>query len=302
MKTAHNHSLQSLFSTEHDCVVYLFKRRWPNGFICPFCENLQQDIAPAYNVVCRYCRKQTSITAHTLMHGSKNSLLSWMLISWQFCRKGPGISAREIQRRMELSNYQTAWRWLQKLRGAAAIAESAPYSGTVLFLDQPKAMIRHRHHSSLATLVQLNSLGTEVKKIRLIILTSLSHSLKINLFLQFITKGSVVITYNSQNYQQDLPSYRFEEPNSKHQRFSMETIHDCINWLSATYRKNLDGDYLQSYLDEYSFRFNTAEWKDQLTVFEHLVTGLLATVKHSPLLNIESPQDNFCLLSSGDLA
>ncbi|MFN2356095.1 MAG: transposase, partial [Desulfopila sp.] len=69
------------FSTEHACVTYLFQKRWPWGFKCPFCQRVQKDMAPAYTVVCRYCRKQTSITAHTLMHGSKKNLVAWMRVA-----------------------------------------------------------------------------------------------------------------------------------------------------------------------------------------------------------------------------
>jgi hypothetical protein len=84
-------------------------------------------------VVCRYCRKQTSITAHTLMHGSKKNLVAWMRVASQFCFHDQGISARELQRLMKLSCYQTAWNWLQKMRRGAALAESTPCRGTVLF-------------------------------------------------------------------------------------------------------------------------------------------------------------------------
>jgi len=70
--------LNSRFANEHACVTYLFRRRWPLGFRCPFCGAVQKETAPAYTVVCRYCRKQTSITAQTIMHGSKMDLVAWL--------------------------------------------------------------------------------------------------------------------------------------------------------------------------------------------------------------------------------
>lgn len=73
MTASQQQFFNSLFTDEHACVSYLFNKRWPMGFACPFCGVVQPEVAPAYTVVCRYCRKQTSITAKTLMHGSKKT-------------------------------------------------------------------------------------------------------------------------------------------------------------------------------------------------------------------------------------
>ena len=52
------------------------KIKWPNGFICPYCGKDHH-----YKIACHYlyeytqCKKQTSITAGTLFHGSKITLI-----------------------------------------------------------------------------------------------------------------------------------------------------------------------------------------------------------------------------------
>jgi len=111
----------TLFATEQDCIAYLFHKRWPDGFHCPFCGRHQKEIAPAHTVVCRYCRKQSSITASTLMHGSKKNLSEWMQVAAQFCFSKDGMSARSLQNSFNIATYQTAWNWLKKLRKAAAM-------------------------------------------------------------------------------------------------------------------------------------------------------------------------------------
>jgi hypothetical protein len=69
---------QQEFSTEDDCLKYLQQIKWPNDFICPCCGN-----DPCYEITkrhlyeCTQCKKQTSVMAGTLFHGSKISLLQW---------------------------------------------------------------------------------------------------------------------------------------------------------------------------------------------------------------------------------
>ena len=69
---------QEQFSTEDDCLKYLQKMKWPNGFICPSCGNDH-----SYEIVSRHlyeytrCKKQTSVMSGIFFHGSKISLIQW---------------------------------------------------------------------------------------------------------------------------------------------------------------------------------------------------------------------------------
>jgi hypothetical protein len=65
---------QSRFATESACAQYLFERRWPEGFVCPGCGGggrawLLQ--TKAFTNGRADCRRQTSVTASTIMHASK---------------------------------------------------------------------------------------------------------------------------------------------------------------------------------------------------------------------------------------
>jgi transposase-like protein len=69
---------QKQFSTEGDCLKYLQEMKWENGFICPSCGNDHNyKIASRHLYECTQCKKQTSVTAGTLFHGSKITLIQW---------------------------------------------------------------------------------------------------------------------------------------------------------------------------------------------------------------------------------
>jgi hypothetical protein len=64
---------QKSFSDEESSAAFLFKRRWPDGFVCPGCGKRRAvglKSRPRLHE-CLDCGRQTSVTAGTMMHRSK---------------------------------------------------------------------------------------------------------------------------------------------------------------------------------------------------------------------------------------
>jgi len=267
------------FSSEQACVTYLFRKRWPCGFICPFCGAVQQEIAPAYTVVCRYCRKQTSITAHTLMHGSKKSLIAWMRVAWQFCSHFDGISARELQRIMELSCYQTAWSWLKKIRRGAALAESAPCRDIVLFdmLTLPLKTFPEEAGAVIGMALELSRSATS--RVRFAVLDTNSPAAITTAVDNIVDKNATLLIRDRQWLSLDcrIASDLQGQPTREQLDRGDFVMQKTVSWLNTVYRRAINPSYLQGYLDEFCFRQNTADWPDHLTILDHLLTGLMST-------------------------
>lgn len=266
-------------SSEQACITYLFNKRWPWGFRCPFCGEFQQEIAPAYTVVCRYCRKQTSITAQTIMHGSKKSLASWMRVAWQFCFAEQGLSARRLQQMMELSCYHTAWNWLQKLRMGAALAESTPCEGNVLIIDflLPVASTSGDDGEDIMLALELTGKNGNHRRLRLTVVDKLKAASMLQAIGRMAAQGSTILT--DLQLQVDDGSfydiYAVSKPTRQQAAEGYQIIEEVQKWLTTLYRGAVDSRYLQSYLDEFSFRHNSAFLQDRLAVLDHLLTGLV---------------------------
>ncbi len=272
------------FSSDQACVVYLFKKRWPGGFKCAFCGAVQQEMAPAYTVVCRFCRKQTSITAHTLMHGSKKNLVAWMRAVWQFCSQYEGISARELQRLMELSSYQTAWSWLRKLRRGAALAESAPCRDIVLFELRALPLLTSSRATTPDICMALELSHLSQARVRFTVLDSISSSSVTTAVNRLVEENATLLMQNHHWLTHDClihPDMR-GYPTSEQVDRGRLLLQQTVCRLNSLYRKAINPCYLQGYLDEFSFRHNTASWSDHLTVLDHLLTGLMSTVEEPP--------------------
>src|ERR1035437_9182899 len=70
---------QEAFPDEAACASFLFERRWSGGFACPSCGGGRAAAlrSRAHTQECLDCRRQTSITAGTVMHRSKLPLTVW---------------------------------------------------------------------------------------------------------------------------------------------------------------------------------------------------------------------------------
>ena len=284
MSAWQDHTIPTHFADENSCIAYLFAKRWPWGFTCPVCGTLQKDMLPAAQVVCRFCRRQTSITAHTLMHGSKKSLAAWLLVANQFCEQSSGISSRELQRLLGLSCYQTAWSWLSKLRRGAARAEAAPCRGVVLFdLAEPTLMVSANAAGlSIGIALELKQKNPAASRIRMTVVDCRCPDEIVAAIKQQVLENSTLLV-RAEKWKRQLSGldslaelYLVGHPTSEQLNLTKNVLDDFVRWLNSVYRGAIDSRYLQDYLDEYSFRHNTASWQDRRAILDHLLTGLIS--------------------------
>jgi transposase-like protein len=112
------------FGTEEACRDWFFRARWPTGFICPGCGSRGAGWHALRKVwQCTRCHKQTSLTAGTLLEGTRKPLRTWFEAAYLIVQRG--VNARTLQRELRLT-YKTAWLWAHKLRGALKGREKPP--------------------------------------------------------------------------------------------------------------------------------------------------------------------------------
>lgn len=95
---------------------YLARVRWPEGFRCPACDAAGAWQTTDGDFLCRACRRRTSVTARTMFHRSHVPLDRWLVACWLCVAQPEVLTARELERQLELANYETAWSMLQRLR------------------------------------------------------------------------------------------------------------------------------------------------------------------------------------------
>jgi transposase-like protein len=106
------------FPDDESCLEYLKEKRFPGGV--SFCEKCQQERKhhrvtgrPAW--ACDYCGKMISPMAGTIFEKTTTPLRLWFYAMYQMGSTRCGISAKQIQRETGVT-YKTAWRMFRQIR------------------------------------------------------------------------------------------------------------------------------------------------------------------------------------------
>jgi len=127
-------AFQKRFASESDCYDYLSDLKWPNGYLCPRCSHDRAIVMtirrmPLYQ--CRSCHHQTTLTAGTIMEGSRTPLRKWLSAFFFLSIDEIGVNALQMQTLLQVT-YKTAWSICQKIRQAISQLDAEqPLSGLV---------------------------------------------------------------------------------------------------------------------------------------------------------------------------
>ena len=107
--------------------------RWPEGFECPRCghDHGWALRGKAHTFECARCHRQTSVTAGTILHGSKLALTVWFWAAYLMATHSNGIAALQLQNQLGIGSYRSAWLLAAKLRKAMVDPERDPLSGLI---------------------------------------------------------------------------------------------------------------------------------------------------------------------------
>jgi transposase-like protein len=258
---------QRRFADEEACRAYLFASRWPDGFVCRRCGGGEVGVLQRRGVwQCTSCGKQTSITAGTVMHGSRLPLTLWFWAAYLVATHTPGMSAVQLKRQLALTRYETAWLMLHKLRRAMIAPPREPLTGPIEVDEglvggrNPRHRGRgHDHKALVGVAVEIRGEGSG--RLRLQVLPDASwRSLQV-FITGTIAAGSDVYTDGWQGY---APLARSGYTHHPHQLgnghdWPLPRAHRALSnlktWLQGTHR-GVSQHHLQVYLDEFVFRHN----------------------------------------------
>lgn len=143
------------FSTDEECLAYLQQMRWPDGVVrCPACgcNDITKYERPAttprrrsntrkvgkinqrrWVFICgeKTCRNQFTPTSGTLFHDTHLPLIVWFHAVALMLNAKKGISAKQLQRDLNIGGYKTAWYLNHRIREAMREGSIPPLGGTV---------------------------------------------------------------------------------------------------------------------------------------------------------------------------
>lgn len=260
--------LENRFRDESGCRTYLATLRWPDGFVCPGCQGRQSVEIRRELWRCLACRREVSVIAGTIFHDSKLPLTLWFRAMWQVTSYKNGISAMGLQRTLGLGSYKTAWTVLHKLRRAMVRPGRERLHGLVevdeAYWGGEEENVRGRETYEKALIaVAAEAEGNGIGRIRLRRIPGLSAAILHGFIADTIEPGSTVQTDGLYGYR-GLRGYvhdpHVQTRQPKDAPHLLPRAHRVIcllkRWLLGTHQGAVSTDYLQDYLDEFTFRFN----------------------------------------------
>ena len=138
-----------MFPDDDACIEYLARWRWPDGFVCPACEATRAvRLRTRALWQCCSCRRQTSVTAGTVLHRTKLPLTTWLYALWLLARRKVSVSALQFAKETGIGSYKSAWGLLHKVRLVLSEDEANPLDEGAVEVDESMlpGIGGHRRH------------------------------------------------------------------------------------------------------------------------------------------------------------
>ena len=277
-------------------------RRWKygdHGFVCPGCGGLSAWFLPSRRLdECRSCHRHVSLTAGTVMHGSRKPLRTWFLAIYLFVQSKQGISALELQRELALRSYQTAWAWLHKLRIAVGGRSTSQLAGAVEADETWEGGLHEGHpgrpmvgdkKALVAAAVEVSGSRRHWGRLRLASIPSGSAESLGAFLAAHVAEGSTLFTDDWRSYRKPAKALKLSHVAvnvSKSDRKAhdlLPAVHRVFSLLHrvliATHQGGVRGKHLPAYLAEFEFRFNRRKSSARGLLFQR---ALSAAVLRAP--------------------
>jgi len=245
-------TLQKKFSTEKKCREHLFKLRFPDGFVCPRCGHKEYFLITTRNLYeCKSCGYQASITAGTIFHKTRTSLVKWFWAVYFVSKDKGGVSALALKKHLNIS-YQTAWLMLHKIRKAMEARDENYYLWLIFEKDD---VIKNKEGNQMVIQVALRSVDRKPRFIKMRRIKSEDRVVVIESIKKELKEKEEKLC--KVGYDISMEEEKFIE------KWVGLIIKNLKAYLNGTYHNGCR-KHLQKYIDEYTYRFNRRLWEREL--------------------------------------
>lgn len=282
----------AMYPDEEACAAWLEQLRWPSGFVCPKCDTA----APPWRetrgrLACMSCRHQGTVTAGTVLDKTRTPLTTWFEAAWHLTTAKNGLSAKTLERTLGV-RYRVAWTMLQRFRVAMVRSEREQLSAVVEVDESLVGGVERGGKRGRGTSKSVVVIAVEVHeprgfgRLRLRHVPDASGESLVPFVRAVVAPGSVVRTDGWRGYN-DLPKHGYERQktvlssSADPAHVAMPGVHRVASllkrWILGTHQGSVTPTHLQSYLEEFTFRFNRRTSASRGLVFRRLLEQAVVT-------------------------
>lgn len=260
---------KAMFPDDDACLDYIMEQRHPGRVArCEKCETDRKHYRIAGRKVysCDHCGTQISPLAGTIFEKSSTELHKWFHAMFQMGSTKCGISAKQIQRETGVT-YKTAWRMFKQIR--TLMSEEINLEGSTVEVDESLyggvqkygAGRKPRDNKS----IMMGMVERKGRVVARIIPDTKGETLK-SVVHQYVLPGTTVYTdewygYNTLGEKRVYTHRRIKHASKVYVQGDVHT--QTIEGFWSLIKRGIGGvyhsvshEYLQTYLNEYAFRYN----------------------------------------------
>ena len=259
--------LKKHFPNDDACLEWIKNHRYPDGILCvgDNCKKITKHHKiknrPVYE--CDRCGHQVSPLAGTIFHKSTTPLTVWFDAIHEMATTRTGFSAKSLQRKHGMT-YKTAWRMFKQIR--TLLNENGGILDEEVEIDETYIGGKtHGKQGSLEGKTAVIGIAERQGKITTEIVTDTSKYTVMPIIAKNVLPKTIIYTdeYPMYNMVTKL-GYKHETVNHKKDEYVRGNVHtNTIEGFWSLVKRGIDGcyhavspKYLQSYLNEYQFRYN----------------------------------------------
>ncbi|MCL5019780.1 MAG: IS1595 family transposase [Patescibacteria group bacterium] len=274
------------YPNDEACLREIYENRYPQGVTCKGCQRVTRyyPLKGRTTFSCGFCATQLSPLTDTIFEHSAVSLKLWFYAMFLMTKTKSGISAKQLERELGVS-YKTAHRMFKQIRKLMQ-EEPTLLDGNV---EVDETFVGGKGKNR-ATKPNFNEIPKEVvwgavQRGGRVYAKHVANTGKWTLLEQIhknIDKNATIMTDNYAGYQQ-LSKYGYHHFAVNHgaSEYVRGEIHtNTIEGVWSQFKRGIIGvyrhvskEYLQSYVNEYSFRYNYRNLGDGM--FDLLVNRVM---------------------------
>lgn len=267
-------------ATQEACLDYIASIRWKADFVCPECGCKQFWKSALFQRICANCKSKIRVLAGTLFQDTKLPLTLWFQMIWWFVGPKNGASALALMQNFGIGSYRTSWVLLGKLRSCTVLPMRQALSGVVEVDEIFLGGVKNKEIIAVAA----EKCGKATGRVRLKHIKSREGPEIQEFITQTIVPGSTIVSDRHNSYPSIIKKgylhdpqkrpYFWEEVDGDDERL-LPRVHRVASllkrWYYGTYQGRVDKRSLQSYLDEFVFRFNRRTSGSRGLLFHRMV-------------------------------
>jgi|ERR1700722_6150200 len=275
-------TLAAQYSDEDKARGLLESLRWPNGPVCPHCQNHKEK--PIYTLTpkptsktpgrkglycCAACRKQFTVLVNTIFSDSHVPVSKWVMAFFILCSSKKSISAHQMHRMIGVT-YKTAWFMCHRIRHTMGADANGPKLSGIVEADETHIGGKGDRQTTYLRKTPVVALIERGGNMRTAVVSNVTQKNLGKALAECVSKDATVNTDELPAYRKPLQDWKAHH-SVNHSKFeyarhnpdgSVTHINTCESFFSLLKRgvhgswHHVSREHLPKYASEFEFRWN----------------------------------------------